>query len=73
MSEFARGIDRIKNNDVATSGGAYATAPRPTVQAIAQTGRAMRAEEDRLFAMRTENADRTQVFASSVTIAGSGL
>ena len=43
------------------------------VQAIAQAGRAMRAEEDRLFAMRTENADRTQVLASSVTIAGSGL
>ena len=33
----------------------------------------MRAEEDRLFALRTENADRTQVLASSVTIAGSGL
>jgi signal transduction histidine kinase len=33
----------------------------------------MRAEEDRLFAMRTANADRTQVLASSVTIAGSAL
>ena len=33
----------------------------------------MRAEEDRLFAMRTVDADRTQVLASSVTIAGSGL
>ena len=33
----------------------------------------MRAEEDRLFAMRTIDADRTQVLASSVTIAGSGL
>ena len=43
------------------------------VQTIAETGRDMRAEEDRLFAMRTANADRTQVLASSVTIAGSGL
>ena len=43
------------------------------VQTIAQTGRAMRAEEERLFAMRTANADRTQVLASSVTIAGSAL
>ena len=27
----------------------------------------MRAEEDRLFAMRTANADRSQTLASSVT------
>jgi signal transduction histidine kinase len=34
---------------------------------------AMRAEEDRLFALRTETADRTQQLASIVTVAGSGL
>ena len=33
----------------------------------------MRAEEDRLFAMRTATADRTQELASIVTVAGSGL
>jgi len=74
LSEFARGIDRIKNNDVANSVAVLRNGTATdAVQAIAQTGRAMRAEEDRLFALRTENADRTQVFASSVTIAGSGL
>ena len=33
----------------------------------------MRAEEDRLFALRTATADRSQQLASIVTIAGSGL
>jgi signal transduction histidine kinase len=33
----------------------------------------MRAEEERLFALRTDNADRTQKLASLVTIAGSAL
>ncbi len=74
LSEFARGIDRIKNNDVATSITVLRNGTSTeAVQAIAETGRAMRAEEDRLFATRTTNADRTQVLASSVTIAGSGL
>ena len=74
MSEFARGIDRVKDDDVATSvtvlRDGNSTAPsRPSRQA----GRDMRAEEDRLFAMRTVDADRSQELASSVTIAGSGL
>ena len=74
LSEFARGIDRVKNNDVATSVTVLRNgAATGAVEAIAQAGRAMRAEEDRLFAMRTANADRAQVLASSVTIAGSGL
>jgi signal transduction histidine kinase len=33
----------------------------------------MQIEENRLFAIRTSNADHTQILASSVTIAGSGL
>ena len=33
----------------------------------------MHAEEARLFAIRTENADRSQILASSVTIAGSSF
>ena len=33
----------------------------------------MLAEEDRLFLVRTANADQTQIRASSVTIAGSCL
>ncbi len=74
LSEFARGIDRIKNNDVATSITVLRNGTATeAVQAIAQIGRAMRAEEDRLFAMRTASADRTQVLSSSVAIAGSAL
>jgi len=74
LSEFARGIDRIKNNDVAASVTVLRNGTATeAVQIIAETARNMRAEEDRLFAMRTANADRTQVLASSVTIAGSAL
>ncbi len=74
LTEFARGIDRIKNNDVATSVKVLREGTATgAVRAIAEAGRDMRAEEDRLFAMRTRDADRTQVLASSVTIAGSGL
>jgi signal transduction histidine kinase len=74
LGEFARGIDRIKNNDVATSITVLRNGTATeAVQAIAQIGRAMRAEEDRLFALRTASADRTQVLSSSVAIAGSAL
>ena len=74
LSEFARGIDRIKNNDVATSVTALRNGTSTAaVQAIGEAGRDMRAEEDRLFLLRTRDADRTQVLASSVTIAGSSL
>jgi len=40
---------------------------------IRDIGAAMRAEEGRLLAVRTVNADHSQVLASSVTIAGSGM
>jgi CHASE3 domain sensor protein len=74
LTEFARGIDRIKNNDVATSVKVLREGTSTgAVRAIAEAGRDMRAEEDRLFAMRTRDADRAQVLASSVTIAGSSL
>lgn len=74
LSEFARGIDRIKNNDIATSVTVLRNGTATdAVQIIAETARNMRVEEARLFAMRTANADRTQVLASSVTIAGSSL
>ncbi|MFT4121058.1 sensor histidine kinase [Bradyrhizobium sp.] len=74
LSEFSRGVDRVKNNDVSTSitvlrDGSSMSA----IETIATIGRDMRAEEDRLFRQRTETADRTQLLASSVTIAGSGM
>ena len=43
----------------------------PTV--IRDIADSMRAEEDRLFALRTANADRSQRLAVLVTLAGSGL
>ena len=72
LAEFALGIDRVKNNDAATSVAILRNnTSTDALEAIAKIGRDMRAEEDRLFAMRTATADRTQVLASSVTIAGS--
>lgn len=40
---------------------------------IGSIGTVMRSEEERLWAMRAVAADRSQVMASSVTIAGSGM
>ena len=72
LSELARDIDRARNNDVADSiTDLRSTASTEAAAAIARVGTDMRAEEDRLFAMRTATADQTQVLASSVTIAGS--
>ncbi|MGN6308837.1 MAG: sensor histidine kinase [Xanthobacteraceae bacterium] len=50
-----------------------ATAAEDTVHRITEISNAMRREEDRLFAARTVSADRSQQWASTVTIAGSGL
>jgi signal transduction histidine kinase len=44
-----------------------------TTAVIGDTADAMRKEEDRLFALRTANADHSQRMATLVTIAGSGL
>lgn len=74
LTEFARGIDRIKNNDVATSveilrrGGA-----NESVQTILQISGAMRTEEERLSAERNASADQSQRLAALVTTAGSGI
>ncbi len=74
LSEFARGVERVKNNDVETAVTALRNGTSTgAVEAIAAAGRDMRLEEDRLFRQRTATADRTQTLASSVTIAGSGL
>jgi signal transduction histidine kinase len=72
LAEFAKAIDFVKRNDTA---GGVAMLRDPgagaSVRAISEASGAMFAEENRLFALRTEKADRTQVLASSVTIAGS--
>jgi signal transduction histidine kinase len=72
LTEFAKAIDFVKRND---SAGGVAMLRDPgagaSVRSISEASAAMFAEENRLFAQRTEKADRTQVLASSVTIAGS--
>jgi signal transduction histidine kinase len=72
LTEFAKTIDFVKRNDTA---GGISMLRDPgagaSVRTISEASTAMFAEENRLFAQRTEQADRTQVLASSVTIAGS--
>ncbi|VIO79044.1 Phytochrome-like protein cph1 [Bradyrhizobium ivorense] len=72
LAEFALGIERVQNNDAATSIALLRNSPSTdAMETIERIGRDMRAEEDRQFAMRRATADQTQVLASSVTIAGS--
>jgi signal transduction histidine kinase len=74
LSEFARGVDRVGNDDVSTSVTVLRNGTSTAaIETITQVGSDMRQEEDRLFRQRTETADRTQKLASSVTIAGSGM
>jgi signal transduction histidine kinase len=74
LAEFAKAVDFVKRNDTA---GGVAMLRDPgagaSVRAIREASAAMFVEENRLFAQRTAKADRTQVLASSVTIAGSSF
>ncbi len=74
LDQFVREMDFVKqNNPEAAVALVSQAAAAGTSATIRELGAAMRAEEDRLMAMRTVNADRTQVLASSVTIAGSSM
>lgn len=74
LAEFARAIAFVKRNDLAGGIAMLREAGAgDSVQKIGELSNAMRAEEDRLFALRTATADRTQQLASAVTVAGSGL
>jgi signal transduction histidine kinase len=74
LKEFAEAIDFGKRHDIA---GGIAMLREPgaadSVRHIDDVADAMRAEENRLFALRTATADRTEQLASIVTVAGSGL
>lgn len=74
LAQFAKEMDFVKQGQPA---GAVALVREAAAGNISGTIRdvalAMRGEEERLFALRTVNADRTQQLASLVTIAGSGL
>ncbi|MGB3446782.1 MAG: CHASE3 domain-containing protein [Xanthobacteraceae bacterium] len=74
LNEFRETIAFAERND--QQGGIAqlrAAASEDTVHRITEISNAMRREEDRLFAARTVSADRSQQWASMVTIAGSGL
>jgi signal transduction histidine kinase len=74
LSEFARGVERVKTSDLSTAVTVLRNgSSMGAVETIAAAGHDMRTEEDRLLRQRTETADRTQKLASSVTIAGSGM
>jgi signal transduction histidine kinase len=74
LAQFAQEMDFIKRGDPASATELVRqAAARNTSGSIRDIATAMLAEENRLFAQRTEKADRTQVLASSVTIAGSSF
>jgi signal transduction histidine kinase len=74
LDQFAREMTLVKNGQVQNAAALVREAAASnTTATIREVADAMRAEEDRLFTLRTANADRSQLLASSVTIAGSGL
>jgi signal transduction histidine kinase len=74
LAEFAKTIDFVKRNDVAGGIAMLREASASdSVQRINEIASTMRTEEDRLFALRTATADRTQRLASVVTVVGSAL
>jgi signal transduction histidine kinase len=74
LEEFAKVIAFVNRNDVAGGIAMLRQADASdSVERMNGVADAMRAEENRLFALRTETADRTQQLASIVTVTGSGL
>jgi signal transduction histidine kinase len=72
LTQFAQEMEFVKRGDQASATKLVREAAASnTTGSIRDVATAMFAEENRLFAQRTEQADRTQVLASSVTIAGS--
>src|SRR5205807_5266005 len=74
LDQFVREMDLVRHNNLAAAAALVSEAAAGgTSVTIREVGAAMRAEEERLLGMRTINADRSQVLASSVTIAGSSM
>ena len=74
LDEFAKAIGYAQRRD--TQGGIEMLRSSDSGKAtehINDIASRMRAEEERLFAQRTQTADRTERFASIVTVAGSAL
>ncbi|MCP4616510.1 MAG: histidine kinase [Bradyrhizobium sp.] len=74
LDQFKRELNFVKENNVAAATALVREAAAGgTSVTIRDVGATMRAEEERLLATRSIAADRSQVLASSVTIAGSGM
>ena len=74
LDQFAREMTSVKNGQPQNAAAfVREAAAGNTTATIRDVADAMRAEEDRLFALRTANAEHSQLLASSVTIAGSCL
>jgi signal transduction histidine kinase len=74
LSQFAKEMEFVKQGQPADAVALVREgAVGDTTGSIRDVAITMRAEEERLFARRTANADRTQTLASLVTIAGSAL
>jgi len=74
LDRVAREIDAVKRGDAAGAAALLNTAATAdTASTIQQLAGAMLAEENRLFELRSRNAERSQRLSSLVTIAGSGL
>jgi signal transduction histidine kinase len=74
LEGLAELVDFAKRND--TAGGIAKLREASTndsIERIDEVAGAMRAEEGRLFSLRTTAADRSQRLASAVTVAGSGF
>jgi signal transduction histidine kinase len=74
LAEFARAIDFARRGD--TAGGVAMlreAGAGDSSRHIGEIAARMRDEEDRLFKLRTASAERSQLLASSVTMAGSGM
>ena len=74
LGQFAQEMKFVEDNEPekATALVREAAAGNTTAT-IRDAAAALQQEEDRLFELRTDNADRSQKMASTVTIAGSGL
>lgn len=73
LKEFDTAIRAIKPADTPDAAARPDLITGPAVNVIRDVVRAMRVEEARLLALRTDSADKTQQLASIVTITGSGL
>jgi len=74
LKQFEAEMNLVKQGETAKATALVREAAAGNFNTTIRDGaQSMRAEEDRLFIMRTATADRTQQLASLVTVTGSGL